>query len=153
MIADPLIKMVRMYEDVPVPKIQNQGDSGFDLHAYLTREPFCSHTYRIAPHTTVLLWTGIKLAIPTGFEGQVRSRSSMAKRDIIVANQPGTIDSGYRGEIGVLLHNLSDSIRFIDHGDRIAQLVICPVAAPLIYECNVLDETERGEGGFGSTGQ
>ena len=67
--------------------------------------------------------------------------------------QPGTIDSGYRGEIGVLLHNLSDSMRFIEHGDRIAQLVICPVAAPLIYECNVLDETERGEGGFGSTGQ
>lgn len=149
----PTIKMVKMYQDVQVPEYAHDGDSGFDLHAYLRHEPIACDTYRIGPHKTVLLKTGLQMAIPEGYEGQVRSRSGMSKRGLVVANSPGTVDSGYRGEIGVLLLNTTDMMQFIQHGDRIAQMVIAPVSRADIFLATSLDETERGEGGFGSTGE
>jgi dUTP pyrophosphatase len=101
----------------------------------------------------MLVKTGLKMAIPKGFEGQVRPRSGLAlKQGITCLNSPGTIDSDYRGEVGVILINLSDSVVQLAKGERIAQLVICPVARATVQVVDSLDETERGEGGFGSTG-
>jgi dUTP pyrophosphatase len=100
-----------------------------------------------------LVPTGLTIAIPVGFEGQVRPRSGLAARDgVTVLNGPGTIDSDYRGEVQVLLVNLgADPVR-IRRGDRIAQLVVAPVAAAVWHEVETLPASERGEGGFGSTG-
>ena len=101
-----------------------------------------------------LVPTGLRVAIPEGYEGQVRPRSGLAVRHgISMVNTPGTIDSDYRGEIRVLLINLSDSIVQLEKGERIAQLVICPVVRAEIAVVEQLDETERGAGGFGSTGR
>jgi len=93
------------------------------------------------------------MAIPVGYGGQIRSRSGMAKKGMIVANQPGTVDAGYRGEICILLHNLNQTMCHIKHGDRIAQMVIAPVVRADILVTDELDSTERGDGGFGSTGE
>lgn len=93
------------------------------------------------------------MAIPEGFEGQVRPRSGLALRlGLSMVNTPGTIDSDYRGEVGVILINLSDSVVQLSKGERIAQLVICPVAKARVVQVDDLDSTERGGGGFGSTG-
>ncbi|MBI5708315.1 MAG: dUTP diphosphatase [Armatimonadetes bacterium] len=101
-----------------------------------------------------LVPTGLRVAIPEGYEGQVRPRSGLAVRHgISMVNTPGTIDSDYRGEIKVLLINLGDSIVQLEKGERIAQLVICPVVRAEIAVVEYLDETERGAGGFGSTGK
>lgn len=100
-----------------------------------------------------LVSTGLRMAIPTGFEGQVRPRSGLAlKKGISLVNTPGTIDSDYRGEIKCLLVNLSSEPVSLDSGERIAQLVIVPVSQAYLEVVESLDDTERGEGGFGSTG-
>jgi dUTP pyrophosphatase len=128
---------------------EKEGDSGFDLRA-ATNE---SGGYQVAPQGTIVVPTGVKVAVPEGTELQVRTRSgSPLKRGFNVANSPGTVDSGYRGEVGVLVHNLSDEIVEIECGERIAQGVICPVYQAQFIAVDVLDETERGEGAYNSTG-
>lgn len=132
--------------EVPI-KYQTIGSAGLDLHAALDA------TLYIQPGERWSVNTGIAMAIPVGYEGQVRSRSGMARNlGLIVLNSPGTIDWDYRGEIQVLLWNTSEENVAIEPLDRIAQLVIAPVVRPRITLVETLDPTERGEGGFGSTG-
>jgi dUTP pyrophosphatase len=126
-----------------------EGDSGFDLRAS-TNE---AGGYSVAPRGVIVVPVGIKVATPKGTELQVRTRSgSPLKKGFNVANSPGTVDSGYRGEVGVLCYNLSDEIVEIECGERIAQGVICPVYQANFIEVDELDETERGEGAYNSTG-
>jgi len=126
-----------------------EGDSGFDLRASTNEQG----GYQIAPGGTIVVPTGIKVATPKGTELQVRTRSgSPLKRGFNVANSPGTVDSGYTGEVGVLCHNLSDKVIEIECGERIAQGVICPVYKANFVEVDELDQTERGEGAYNSTG-
>lgn len=107
----------------------------------------------LAPMERRIVWTGLRVAIPQGYEGQVRPRSGLAlKHGLAMVNAPGTIDSDYRGEIGVLLVNLGGEAIQLSAGDRIAQMVICPVARARFATVESLDGTARGEGGFGSTG-
>ncbi len=126
-----------------------EGDSGFDLRAANNEQ--CG--YQIAPQGTIVIPTGIKIALPQGTELQIRTRSgSPLKRGFNVANSPGTVDSGFRGTVGVLCHNLSDEVIVIDCGERIAQGVVCPVYRANFIEVDELDKTERGEGAYNSTG-
>jgi len=121
--------------------------AGIDLMACL------EDNVELAPGEYRMIPTGLKMAIPEGYEGQVRPRSGLAaKFGITVLNSPGTIDADYRGEIGVILINHGFEPYTIANGDRIAQLVIAPVVKVELLETAELDETERGEGGFGSTG-
>jgi dUTP pyrophosphatase len=121
-----------------------------DLHACLA----AGETIELLPLMRALVPTGLALAIPEGFEAQVRPRSGWAlKEGVTILNSPGTIDSDYRGEVRVLLINLGATAVTIRAGDRIAQLVVCPVAAACLEEVELLDETRRGAGGFGHTGR
>jgi dUTP pyrophosphatase len=121
-----------------------------DLHACLAED----ETITLAPLGRTLVPTGLALAIPSGFEAQVRPRSGWAlKEGVTILNSPGTIDSDYRGEVRVLLINLGAAAVTIRAGDRIAQLVVCPVARADLYEVDSLDPTSRGAGGFGHTGR
>ncbi|MEM9147716.1 MAG: dUTP diphosphatase [Pseudomonadota bacterium] len=138
---------------LPLPAYATEGAAGMDLRASLLPEdraeglalPFAGR---------VLVPTGLALAIPAGFEGQVRPRSGLAARQgVTVANAPGTIDSDYRGELGILLINLGAETFRILHGARIAQLVIAPVTRAVPRMAERLPPSTRGEGGFGSTGQ
>ena len=131
-----------------LPKYETSASAGLDLRANL-EEPFSLH-----PLERVLIKTGIFLEIPEGYEAQVRPRSGLSlKKGITVLNSPGTIDADYRGEVGVILVNLSKQPFVIENGDRIAQLVFAKVEQAAFIEVNVLAETERGAGGFGSTGK
>lgn len=126
-----------------------EGDSGFDLRAQTNEEG----GYQIAPQGTIVIPVGIKVAVPKGFELQVRTRSgSPLKRGFNVANSPGTVDSGYRGVVGVLCHNLSNDVIDVPCGERIAQGVIAPVMVAKFVEVDALDTTERGDGAYNSTG-
>ncbi|NLL36010.1 MAG: dUTP diphosphatase [Fretibacterium sp.] len=132
-------------EDLPLPSYATSGSVGMDLRA--------SAALAIPPGGRALVPTGLKLSIPEGYEAQIRGRSGLAlKHGIMVPNAPGTIDSDYRGEVGVILANIGTEPFRIEPGDRIAQMVFSPVAHVQWHEVEVLDETERGEGGFGSTG-
>jgi dUTP pyrophosphatase len=130
-----------------LPEYQTEGASGLDVYA--------ADNITLRSYESALVATGIVLAIPAGFEGQIRPRSGWAlKRGITVLNSPGTIDADYRGEVKVLLINLSMKIQNIDKGDRIAQLVFAPVnRVQFIPAILVQKETARGAGGFGSTGK
>jgi dUTP pyrophosphatase len=133
--------------DLPLPAPASPGSSGFDLRAALEEETV------LRPGERLRVPTGLVLEIPPGWEGQVRPRSGLALRHGIgVVNAPGTIDSDYRGEVAVILINLGEAPFAIQRGDRIAQLVIAPVAAVEWEEADSLDESARGSGGFGSTG-
>jgi dUTP pyrophosphatase len=133
----------------PLPKYQTAGSAAMDAHAYL---PEGSMT--VAPLERVAVPTGLSMAIPNGFELQVRSRSGLSfKHGIVAINSPGTVDADFRGEIKVLLANLSNEPYEIQDGDRIAQLVIAQYEQAQWQEVEVLDETERGDGGFGHTGR
>lgn len=135
----------KLRNDVNLPKYARQGDAGFDFEA--------AETITIPPHKTIIVNTGLAVQLPNGYELQVRCRSGIAaKTPLIVKNAPGTVDSGYRGEIGIILHNLSDEEYLVNKGDRIAQGVICELPTINIIEINNLSESERGVGGFGSTG-
>ncbi len=141
------MRRVRDNADLPLPHYQTKGASGLDLRADVQEQIV------IKPLQRVLIPTGLALAIPQGYEGQVRARSGLAlKNGIALVNAPGTIDADYRGELQVILINLSDQDFVIGRGDRIAQLVIQAVCQPAIVEVQSLENTERGEGGFGSTG-
>lgn len=133
--------------DLPLPSYESEYAAGMDLRAALA-EPMT-----LAPGKRALIPTGLKMALPKGYEAQVRPRSGLAYRNgITMLNTPGTIDADYRGELKVLAINLGDEPFEITHGDRIAQMVIAPVIQPDVDEVEKLPETERGEGGFGSTG-
>jgi dUTP pyrophosphatase len=132
---------------LPPPTRATPDAAGFDLAAAVDAP------LTIAPGDRVRVPTGLVLAIPSGYEGQVRPRSGRAWRDgLTVLNAPGTIDADYRGEVLVLLVNLGREIVVIERGDRIAQLVVAPVPAVELVELETLDATQRGAGGFGHTG-
>ena len=131
-----------------LPAYQTAGSAGLDLRAAVESRVF------VAPGERVQIPTGLAMAIPHGFEGQVRARSGMAwKKGLAVINAPGTIDSDYRGEVKVLAINLSQEEVTLERGERVAQLVIAPVVQATIEAVEALDETARGSGGFGSTGR
>lgn len=133
--------------DLPLPAYETAGAAGLDLRAAITE------TIVLAPGARALVPTGLAMQLPEGFEGQVRPRSGLAVRHgVTVLNAPGTVDSDYRGEIKVPLINHGDQPFPITRGDRIAQLVIAPVTHARLTEVAALDPTERGAGGFGSTG-
>lgn len=134
-------------EDVPLPQKMSAGASGYDLHAALD-EPVT-----LLPGERRLIPTGLKIQLPYGYEAQVRPRSGLAlKHGLTVLNAPGTIDSDYRGEIGVILINLGQEAVTIHRGDRIAQMIIQPVTDVRWRMVEQLTVTERGSGGFGHTG-
>jgi len=133
-------------EDLPLPSYATAGAAGLDLRAAVPSRLV------VAPGERALVPTGLRVAVPAGYEGQVRPRSGLALRHgVLLPNSPGTIDSDYRGEVQVILWNTGAEPFVIARGDRIAQLVVAPVARVELEETE-LDETPRGAGGFGSTG-
>jgi len=134
-------------EGLPLPHYATRDSAGCDLRAAVV-EPLV-----LAPGQRFPVPTGLRIAIPHGFEGQVRPRSGLAlKKGVTVPNSPGTIDSDYRGELHVLLINLSAEPVTIERGERVAQLVVAPVVQVDWEVASSLDDTDRGDGGFGSTG-
>lgn len=144
------IQITRLNEkdnDLPLPKYATEGSAGMDIYSSNKEE------MTIEPGKTIMVPTGIAIALPAGFECQVRSRSGLAaKKGVFALNAPGTIDSDYRGEIKVILSNFGEEPFVIERGDRIAQLVIARYEHIKWDECTELPETVRGDGGFGSTG-
>ena len=137
----------RLSKEVSLPKYETSGSSGMDLAAYI------NDNIDLDPGTSAVISTGLSVAIPKGFEVQIRPRSGLAaKKNISVLNTPGTIDADYRGEIKVILINLSDKKFVVENGLRIAQMVVCPIIQAQLEEVDELDSTIRGKGGFGSTG-
>ena len=139
--------------DLGLPGYETPGAAGADLRANL---PLALREtgFPLAPMQRAIVPTGLRVAIPPGFEGQIRPRSGLAlKHGITLPNTPGTIDSDYRGPLGVLLINLGAEVYVIAHGDRIAQMVVAPVVQAHFVESAALDDTGRGSGGFGSTGR
>ncbi|MDX9910602.1 MAG: dUTP diphosphatase [Phycisphaerales bacterium] len=143
----PIVRFKRLHAGATIPAYQTEHAAGLDLHACLDAPvSLGAGEIRVVP-------LGFAAAIPHGFEGQVRPRSGLAtKSGISVPNAPGTVDSDYRGEMKVALVNLGREAFTVEHGMRIAQLVIAPVARAAVVEADELDETSRGSGGFGSTG-
>ena len=141
------ILIKRLSKEVPLPKYETNGSSGMDLAANI------NDSVDINPGKTAIIPTGLALSIPKGFEVQIRPRSGLAaKQKISVLNTPGTIDADYRGEIKVILINLGQEPFKVEKGLRIAQMVVCPIVQAQLKEVDDLSETERGKGGFGSTG-
>ncbi|MEP0235019.1 dUTP diphosphatase [Roseibium sp.] len=133
--------------DLPLPAYQSDLAAGLDLLAAV------DGPLMLSPGKRALVPTGLAMALPAGFEGQVRPRSGLAaKNGVTVLNTPGTIDADYRGEVKVILINLGDEPFTIERGARIAQLVVAPVLQADLIEVETLSETQRGTGGFGSTG-
>lgn len=140
------IEQTENAKDLELPKYQTIGSSGMDLHANV------SETFILKPFKRALISVGIKLSIPDGYEIQLRPRSSLALNyGITLLNTPATIDSDYRGEIKICIINLGDEDFSINRGDRIAQMVLCKVEKADLVASNVVIDTERGVGGFGST--
>lgn len=134
-------------ENLPLPQYKSEDAAGMDVFAALT-EPVI-----LLPGTRALVPTGLQIAIPRGYEVQIRPRSGLAlKSGLGVLNSPGTIDADYRGEIQIILINLGDEPFIVARGDRIAQMVLCSVPRAVLKECTGLPQTVRGEGGFGHTG-
>ena len=130
------------------PKLETLGSAGADLRAFI------DESITLKPFERRLIPTGIKIELPIGYEAQIRPRSGLAyKNGISVLNSPGTIDSDYRGDVGVILINLSKENFVISNGDRIAQMVIAKHEYPVFIESTELNISERGDGGFGSTGK
>jgi dUTP pyrophosphatase len=135
-------------EGLPLPAYQSDGAAGLDLLAAVEAP------LTLPPLGRALVPTGLALALPEGYEAQVRPRSGLAaKHGVTVLNSPGTVDADYRGEVKVILVNLSDTPFAIARGERIAQMVIAPVTRARLVEVTELDDTARGAGGFGSTGR
>ena len=141
------ILIKRLSKDVALPKYETEGSSGLDLTANTDKQ------IKILPGRSEVIPTGLAVAIPKNFEIQIRPRSGLAaKSQISVLNTPGTIDADYRGELKVILINLSDKVFVVEKGLRIAQMVLCPVVKATLKEVTELENTKRGSGGFGSTG-
>ncbi|MBE9536153.1 MAG: dUTP diphosphatase [Proteobacteria bacterium] len=142
------IKRLRGGDDIDLPKYMTAHSAGMDLYAHI------DELIEVKPMSRVLVETGISIALPDGFEAQIRPRSGLAiKHGISLVNSPGTIDADYRGEIKVILINLGDTSFKIERGERIAQMVVHRVSRVQWDEVDSHDETERGEGGFGHTGR
>jgi len=139
------LRFKKVHPDAVLPSYAHPSDAGMDVRSVAD--------LTIAPGKRALVPTGLVMLLPPMYEAQVRPRSGLAlKSGITVLNTPGTIDSGYRGEVGVILMNLGESDFIVKKGDKIAQIVIAPVTQPEIVETDSIDETDRGSGGFGSTG-
>ncbi|MEE3002513.1 MAG: dUTP diphosphatase [Planctomycetota bacterium] len=144
----PVLSIKRLSDLATLPAYQSTEAAGMDLHAAIEQ------AIVLEPGAITLVPLGFAMALPPGFEGQVRPRSGLASRHgITLPNAPGTIDSDYRGEVKVPLVNLGDSAFTIEQGMRIAQMIIAPVVQAQLQEVDDLDDSDRGEGGFGSTGQ
>lgn len=158
-----IIKIVKIAPDVIIPTKAHDTDAGFDLYAYCPDASFYSWEsgcqlnvkgVKVRPNETYKFHTGIKMAIPDGYWGGIYARSGLAtKCGLRPANCVGVIDSSYRGEIIVAIHNDSDETQLIHNGDRIAQLVIQKIEPTVFEEVSELDETSRGESGFGGSGK
>ncbi|HEX8821557.1 MAG TPA: dUTP diphosphatase [Archangium sp.] len=143
------VRRVRAHpEPLPLPRYESELAAGLDVRADIDGE------LTVGPLARVAVPTGLALALPPGYEAQLRPRSGLALRHgITLLNSPGTVDADYRGEVQVVLINLSHEPFTLRRGERIAQLVVAPVSHAALVELEVLDATERGEGGFGSTGR
>lgn len=141
-----MIKVKKLSENAVLPTRAHDGDAGVDL--------YLSEDVTIFLNDTVLLPTGIAIAIPYGFEGQIRPRSGVSlKTSLRICNSPGTIDCSFRGEVKIIMQNTGDTVVTLSKGDRIAQLVIARVELPDFEFVNDLDDTDRGQKGFGSSGK
>lgn len=169
---DRVVKIVLDDDDAKIPVYAKRGDAGADVYA-VSNDCFGGPTdaaghmelgekeeliagetgdYLIRPNSTAVIDLGLRIQLRPGWEMQVRSRSGLAKRGLVVVNSPGTIDSGYRGPCMVLLRNLSSVPRIIKPGTRVAQFVLKRAPQAIFEQVDTLDESDRGEGGFGSTG-
>ncbi len=138
---------VSLEDGAKLPEYATDGSAALDIHAFLKESAI------LKPGERKLIPTGLKFAIPEGYEVQIRPRSGLAlKHGVTLLNSPGTIDSDYRGDIGVILINLGQDDFVINNGDRIAQMLVAPVIHVAWNQVLVLDDTARGEGGFGHTG-
>lgn len=141
------VKRLKGCEDIPLPQYESDGASGMDIRANV-KEPAI-----LKPGEIVFIPTGLAVSIPPGYEGQIRPRSGLAlKHGIGMVNSPGTIDSDYRGEIGIIMINWGRKPFIINRGDRIAQMVVCKVYRVDIKDVGNLGLTQRGDGGFGHSG-
>jgi len=141
------IQIKKLSNSVSTPKYETSGSSGMDIAAHI------ENNIIINPGEKALVSTGLSVAIPKGYEIQIRPRSGLAaKKNITVLNTPGTIDADYRGEIKVILINLGKEKFVVKNGERIAQMVVCPVVQANLEEVKELSGTKRGSDGFGSTG-
>jgi dUTP pyrophosphatase len=142
------IKLLDHGADLPLPGYATEGSAGMDLLAAL------AESTTLAPGERMVIPTGFAMALPEGYEAQVRPRSGLAlKQGITVLNTPGTIDSDYRGEVGVILINLGQEPVTVHRGERVAQMVVAPVTRAVLEVTDDLQESDRGTGGFGSTGR
>jgi len=140
-----IVKVKKLDAEVKTPKVEHEGDAGFDLYA--------NETTSLKPMERKLIATGISIAFDKGYEAQVRPKSGLAiNHGITLLNTPGTIDAGYRGEVKVIMANLSDKEYLIEKGKKIAQVVFNKIEEPELIEVEELEESSRGKGGFGSTG-
>lgn len=137
----------KLYDDAKIPERKTKFSAGMDLYLYI-REPV-----EIKQNEVVVLGTGVAVSIPDGYEGQVRLRSSLGAKGVIIPNGVGTIDSDYRGEIKIILSNISKESVIVYPFERVAQLIINKVEFLTVFVVDKLDDTERGDGGFGSTGR
>ena len=142
-----LVKRLPHNEDLPLPNYESAAAAGMDLPAAVTKD------VTLRPGERALIETGLAIALPEGFEAQIRPRSGLAARNgMTVLNTPGTVDADYRGEVKVILVNLGNEPFTVTRGMRIAQMVIAPVVQATMELVDELPETDRGTGGFGSTG-
>lgn len=145
------IKIKKLTDTAQIPTRGSEYAAGYDLYADMS--DFMTNGTTLQPHTTVKIGTGIAIEIPEGYFGGIFPRSGLStKKGLRPANTPGCIDADYRGEIIVALHNDSDQIQIIEKGERIAQLVVIPFLPVEFEEVKELSDTDRGSGGFGSTG-
>ena len=143
-----MLRVKKKDKSVPLPKYETIGSAGLDIRAFIASD------LAIPPMGRAKIPTGLFFEIPEGYEAQIRPRSGLAlKWGVTLLNSPGTIDSDYRGELEVIIINTGSESFTVKNGDRIAQMVISPVARAVISEAEQLSETERGAGGFGSTGK
>ena len=153
------VKFKKLREDAIIPKYAHgYEDSGMDVYVCKIAKCYCGEWEEfdcsvVEPNETVLVKTGLAFAVPLGFELQARPTSGNSLKTMFrVANSPGTIDAGYRGEVGIIITNTGDREAYIDKGDKIAQLVLCPVMHAQLHEVDELPEANRGKNGYGSTG-
>lgn len=139
------LRFKRIHPDATLPAYAHASDAGMDVRSV--------EDATVPAKGRALIHTGLVMLLPPGYEAQVRPRSGLAlKSGVTVLNTPGTIDAGYRGEVGVILANFGDGDFIVKKGDKIAQIVVAPVTQAVIEEADYVDETDRGAGGFGSTG-
>ena len=147
--AEIKVRRLAHNPELPLPAYETEGAAGMDLRAAVAGD----QPVTIRPGGRALVPTGLSIAVPSGYEAQIRPRSGLAlKKGVTCLNTPGTVDSDYRGEVAVILANLGEEDFVIRRGDRIAQMVIAPYVRAAWDEVSDLEETERGAGGFGSTG-